>query len=60
MVLYLIGRFLPRDMPGTADQTAFDRKLVAAGIADEEGRGPRYAELNEILRQRRAKVGPIS
>jgi len=60
MVLYLVGRFLPRDLPGTADQIAFDRKLVAAGIADEEGRGPRYAELNEILRQRRAKTGPIS
>ncbi|WP_158537304.1 DNA phosphorothioation-associated putative methyltransferase [Humitalea rosea] len=60
MVLYLIGCFLPRDAPGAADQIAFDRKLVAAGIADEEGRGPRYAELNEILRLRRAKAGPIS
>ena len=60
MVLYLVGRFLPRDLPGTANQIAFDRKLVAAGIADEQGRGPRYAELNEILRQRRAKTGPFS
>jgi DNA phosphorothioation-associated putative methyltransferase len=59
LVLYLIGRFLPRDMPGATDQIAFDRKLVAAGIADEEGRGPRYTELNEILRQRRTKAGSI-
>jgi len=48
------------DMPGAADQIAFDRKLVAAGIAVEEGRGPRYAELNELLRQRRTKAGSIS
>lgn len=57
MVLYLIGRFLPRDMPGATDQIAFDRKLVAAGIADEEGQGPSYDELNELLRQRRTKAG---
>jgi DNA phosphorothioation-associated putative methyltransferase len=57
MVLYLIGRFLPRDMPGATDQIAFDRKIVAAGIADEEGRGPGYTELNEMLRRRRTKAG---
>jgi hypothetical protein len=57
VVLYLIGRFLPRDMPGATDQIAFDRKIVAAGIADEDGRGPRFAELNEMLRRRRTKAG---
>ena len=55
MVLYLMGRFLPRDMPEATEQIAFDRKLLATGIVDEEGRGPGYAELNEILRRRRAK-----
>jgi hypothetical protein len=56
MILYLKGRFLPADEPGVADQLAFDRKLVAAGIADAEGRGPRYAELRKRLRQHRVNT----
>jgi hypothetical protein len=56
MILYLKGRYLPADAPGVADQLAFDQKLVAAGIVDEEGNGPRYAELQELLRQRRVKA----
>ncbi|WP_158537338.1 DNA phosphorothioation-associated putative methyltransferase [Humitalea rosea] len=59
MVLYLKARFLPRDAPGLADQLAFDRKLAAAGIADNEGRGPGYAELREMLKSYRATKGPI-
>ena len=55
MILYLKGRFLPSGEPGVDEQLAFDRKLVAAGIVDEEGKGPRYAELQELMRQRRAK-----
>jgi DNA phosphorothioation-associated putative methyltransferase len=57
MILYLKGRFLPTDALGVAEQLAFDQKLLAAGITDEEGRGPRYAELQDILRQRRMKAG---
>ena len=61
MILYLKGRFLPADQPGLAEQLEFDKKLVTAGIVDDEGRGPRYNELQEIMRQRNAKrrhVGP--
>jgi DNA phosphorothioation-associated putative methyltransferase len=54
MVLYLRGRFLPADTPRLIEQLAFDQKLIDAGIVDEEGKGPRYGELQELLRQRRA------
>ena len=54
MVLYLKGRFLPSDTPGLIEQLAFDQKLIDAGIVDEVGKGPRYGELQELLRQRRA------
>ena len=42
MILYLKGRFLPSDAP---KQLMFDQKLIDAGIVDEDGNGPRYAEL---------------
>ena len=54
MILYLKGRFLPSDTPGVAEQLLFDQKLIDAGIVDKEGKGPRYAELQEIMRQRKA------
>jgi DNA phosphorothioation-associated putative methyltransferase len=54
MVLYLRGRFLPADTPRLIEQLAFDQKLIDAGIVDEEGKGPRYGELQELIRQRRA------
>ena len=54
MVLYLKGRFLPSEAPGLIEQLAFDQKLIDAGIVDEVGKGPRYGELQELLRQRRA------
>jgi DNA phosphorothioation-associated putative methyltransferase len=57
MILYLKGRFLPTDAPDVAEQLAFDRKLIEAGIVDEEGRGPRYAELQDMMRQRKLKRG---
>jgi energy-converting hydrogenase Eha subunit H len=56
MILYLKGRFLPSDAPGMAEQTLFDRKLIDMGIVDQEGKGPRYAELREIMRQRKART----
>ena len=56
MILYLKGRFMPADAPGTAEQLLFDQKLIDAGIVDEEGRGPRYSELQGIMRRR--KAGP--
>ena len=57
MILYLKGRFLPSDAPGVAEQLLFDQKLIDAGIVDEEGKGPRYAELQEMMRQRKLKRG---
>jgi DNA phosphorothioation-associated putative methyltransferase len=54
MILYLRGRFLPADSPGLIEQLVFDQKLIDAGVVDEEGKGPRYGELQELLRQRRA------
>ena len=55
MILYLKGRFLPSDAPDVAEQLLFDQKLIDAGIVDEEGKGPRYAELQEMMRQHRVK-----
>ena len=57
MILYLKGRFLPADAPELLEQRAFDAKLLEAGIASEDGKGPRYSELQEMLRQQRAKKG---
>ena len=54
MILYLRGRFLPADAPDAADQSLFDRKLIDAGIVDEEGKGPRHAELQDMMRRRKA------
>ena len=59
MVLYLKGRFLPSDAPGVAEQLIFDQKFIAAGIVDEEGKGPRYAELQEIIRQLKSKRSQV-
>jgi DNA phosphorothioation-associated putative methyltransferase len=53
MVLYLKGRFMPADASGRDEQVAFDAKLLASGIVTEDGHGPRLAELQELLRQRR-------
>ena len=53
MILYLKGHFLPADAPGVAEQLLFDEKLLKAGIVDAEGKGPRYAELQEMMRRRR-------
>ena len=55
MILYLKGRFLSADVPGVAEQLLFDQKLIDAGIVDEEGKGPRHAELQAMMRQRKAK-----
>jgi DNA phosphorothioation-associated putative methyltransferase len=58
MILYLKGRFLPTDAPGVAEQRLFDEKLVKAGIVDAEGKGPRYAELQEMMRRRSGSKPP--
>ena len=55
MVLYLRGRFLPAGAPGVVEQMLFDQKLIDAGIIDQEGRGPRYAELRGMIRRRKTK-----
>lgn len=53
MVLYLKGRFLPADAPEREEQLEFDRKLLASGIVTPDGKGPRMAELQELMRKRR-------
>ena len=53
MILYLKGRFLPADELGVTEQLMFDQKLITARIVDEEGKGPRYAELQRIMRRRK-------
>lgn len=50
-LLYLKGRFLPRDTSGIEEQRAFDDKLIAAGIVDQEGRGPRRSDLEITVRK---------
>ena len=50
-----IGVDLLADAPGMAEQILFDQKLIDAGIVDEQGKGPRYAELQEMMRQRKAR-----
>ena len=57
-ILYLKGRFLPADAPGVTEQRLFDERPLKAGIVDSEGRGPRYAELQETMRRRRAGSKP--
>jgi DNA phosphorothioation-associated putative methyltransferase len=57
MILYLKGRFLPADAPELPEQRAFDEKLLKSGIASEDGKGPRYSDLQDMLRQQRAKRG---
>lgn len=54
LVLYLKGRFLPADAPEREEQVAFDGKLLASGIVTPDGRGPRMAELQELMRKRRS------
>ncbi|WP_198382981.1 DNA phosphorothioation-associated putative methyltransferase [Roseomonas sp. KE2513] len=53
MVLYLKGRFLPVDAPKREEQVEFDRRLLVAGIVTPDGKGPRLAELQELMRKRR-------
>jgi DNA phosphorothioation-associated putative methyltransferase len=60
MVLYLKGRFLPSDALGVVEQLQYDQKLIDAGIVDAQGKGPRYAELRGMLRQRRTNSEPAS
>jgi DNA phosphorothioation-associated putative methyltransferase len=54
LVLYLKGRFLPSDAPEHEEQTAFDRRLVASGLVTPDGKGPRLAELQDLIRKRRS------
>jgi DNA phosphorothioation-associated putative methyltransferase len=55
LVLYLKGRFLPADAPEREEQVAFDGKLLASGIVSPDGRGPRMAELQELMRKRQSE-----
>ena len=57
MILFLKGRFLPSDATGVAEQLMFDEKLLKAGIVGPEGKGPRYVELQQMMRQRRVGSG---
>jgi DNA phosphorothioation-associated putative methyltransferase len=57
MVLYLKGRFLPDDAPDRESQLAFDEHLLTAGWVTADGKGPRYSDLQEMLKQRRSARG---
>jgi DNA phosphorothioation-associated putative methyltransferase len=59
MVLYLKGRYLPPDAPEREEQLKFDRRLLASGIVTADGRGPRLAELRELMRKRRAAQSDV-
>ena len=52
LVLYLKGRFLPADAPGREEQIAFDARLLAAGLVTPDGKGPRMAALQELMKRR--------
>jgi DNA phosphorothioation-associated putative methyltransferase len=54
LVLYLKGRFLPTDTPEREEQIEFDRRLLATGVVTPDGKGPRLAELQELMRKRRS------
>ena len=54
LVIYLKGKFLPTDLPGREQQTTFDDKLLKSGMISSDGKGPRYDELLEALKLRRA------
>jgi hypothetical protein len=54
VVIYLKGKFLPADLPGRDQQVQFDDKLLGSGMVSSDARGPRYDELLNALRIRRA------
>lgn len=56
IVLYLKGRFLPVDAPEREEQLEFDRRLTASGIVTPDGKGPRMAALQELMRKRRSSL----
>jgi DNA phosphorothioation-associated putative methyltransferase len=56
MILYLKSRFLPSDTPGIEEQKLFDKKLIDAGIVDDDGKGPRYPDLKILLSELRDKM----
>jgi DNA phosphorothioation-associated putative methyltransferase len=53
VVVYLKGRFMGSDAPGVSEQLSFDKKLIEAGIVDEDGQGPSYLELQSLVRKRK-------
>ena len=55
-MIYLKGKFLPTDLPGRDQQTMFDDKLLKSGMVSSDGKGPRYDELLEALKLRRAAL----
>jgi DNA phosphorothioation-associated putative methyltransferase len=54
MVLYLKGNLLPLDAPEREEQLEFDSKLLASGIVTPDGKGPRLAQLRELMQRRRS------
>lgn len=55
-LLYLKSRFMHEDMPGFAEQQAFDEELIAAELLDGEGQGPPASELAKTLDARRLTI----
>ncbi len=54
VVIYLKGKFLPTDLSGREQQILFDDKLMESGMVSSDGKGPRYDELLDALKSRRA------
>lgn len=60
LVLYLKGQFLPADVPDRDEQMTFDRKLLSSGMVTPDAKGPRMAELQALMRKRRAPQSSAS
>lgn len=55
-VLLMKSRYLAPDLPGYAEQAAFDTALAALGLLDLDGYGPSAATLEALLRQAGRRV----
>jgi DNA phosphorothioation-associated putative methyltransferase len=55
-VLLMKSRYLAPDLPGYAEQSAFDTALAGLGLFDLDGYGPSAATLEALLRQAGRRV----
>jgi DNA phosphorothioation-associated putative methyltransferase len=55
-VLLMKSRYLAPDLPGYAEQSAFDTALAGLGVVDLDGYGPSAAQLETLLRRAGRRV----